>query len=317
MLDSFQRRGALRGLCLHVVVSLCALAGTALAAATRVPGTRVALEPPEGFTPAEQFAGFQRLNPAASIMVMERPGKVLQVYSGMTKEALAGQGITLLGSEVVTLDGQAAMLYHVTQPGPGGVVEKWMVLFGDDANTVMVVAGFPQASASSMSEPMKRAVMSTTWNPAQPVDKFEGLPFRLADTASFKVASRSARKVTLTTSGVDPRRAEDPVLVIVPSVNDEDIQDLESLARQRIGATATISQVTNISGSAVKVDGATGYELTGDATDANYGTALRVYQLIVVEGRKILMVQGRVAASQAAEFAPQFSRVARSVQRKR
>jgi hypothetical protein len=301
----------------RVVLGLCWLAGAAAAAPTRIPGTRVTLDPPEGFTPAEQFPGFQRTDQGASILVTEMPGRVVEVYAGMNKEALASRGITLLGKERLTVGGREAVLYHVTQEaGAGIVVEKWIALFGDDAHAVMVVGGFQQGTAGSMSDAMKRAVLSASWHPDQAVDWFEGLPFRVTETSSLKVGNRMSNGVMLAKPGtLGAMRPEDALVAVRAATEVLDIQDLESFAKERIGRTDGMTDLNRVIGKSTTVGGLPAYELTADAIDAKSGTAVQLYQLVVADGRQFFLVQGRVGRAQADEFMPQFGQVGTSLRR--
>jgi hypothetical protein len=57
-----------------VAVLSVATCGALYGEPVRVPGTRVSLNPPPGFSPAHQFPGFQNGDIQSSIMVTELPG---------------------------------------------------------------------------------------------------------------------------------------------------------------------------------------------------------------------------------------------------
>lgn len=88
-----------------LAVSICALAApSAPAAPVRVAGTRVSLDPPRGFVKAQRYPGFERADKKASIMVTELPGPAKDMQKGMTKEMLAGRGVTLIRSQTVRIE---------------------------------------------------------------------------------------------------------------------------------------------------------------------------------------------------------------------
>ena len=72
--------------------------GPVFAQGVRVPGTKVTLTPPDGFSLAQQYPGFEREVDQASIMVTELPGPAAEMIRVMTKEALAGRGMVLVAS---------------------------------------------------------------------------------------------------------------------------------------------------------------------------------------------------------------------------
>src|SRR5256885_13164099 len=78
------------------------------AAPTRVPGTAVNIDPPPGFGASARFPGFEDTGRAASIIVTELPGPAAKMQEGMTREALASRGMTLLRTETVKVDGKSA-----------------------------------------------------------------------------------------------------------------------------------------------------------------------------------------------------------------
>lgn len=284
--------------------------------AERVPGTKVTLEPPPGFSRAEQFPGFQKAEVGSSVMVNELSGPVSQLRAGLTEEGLASRGMMLLDSQKISLDGREALLLHVSQVAAGTQFEKWIVVFGDAAQSVMVVATFPQAVAGSMSEPMKQSVLSARWNPGAQVSGFEGLPFQLKENSVLKIANRISNTVILTRDGVrGPVSPEDPLLVVGASVSEIDLSDIEGFSRQRIAQTAGIDRLANIEGKTTTVDGLPVYELNAEARDVKSGTPIRIYQLVVADQRRYFLVQGLVGASAAAGFLPQFREIAHSLRR--
>ena len=80
--------------------------------------------------------------------------------AGFTPENLATRGMTLKGSEKVTLSGQAATLYHLSQSAGGTAFEKWIAATGDEKSAVLIVGTFPESKAQSMSAPIREAVLS-------------------------------------------------------------------------------------------------------------------------------------------------------------
>jgi hypothetical protein len=183
---------------------------------------------------------------------------------------------------------------------------------------VMIVATFPQALASELRKPMRDAVLSAEWNPSRRVDRFEGLRFRLTETDRLKIANRMANMLLLTAGGVAGRLSPgDPFLVVGSSISEADIHDLERFARQRLARMVTIKDLTNIEGRQVIVDGATAYELTADARDEKADTALRVYQVVLLDGRYYYLFQGKVGAAKADEYLPEFRQVTKSFWRTR
>lgn len=102
---------------------------TGFAAAVRVKGTSVSLDPPKSFSVTEEFPGFGRPDVGASIMVTEIPGPVSEVQKGMTTEGLATQGMTLLESRTEKVGGKDSLLLKVSQAS-GIEFEKLILVVG-------------------------------------------------------------------------------------------------------------------------------------------------------------------------------------------
>lgn len=305
-----------RGTALAILFALAA-PGAAAAQPQPVAGMRVVLQPPQGFIPAARFAGFQNEAARASIMVAEVPAAFSLMETRLTPESFAGEGMQLRSSEPFAADSLRGRLLAVTQAAPDGVTyHKWVLMFGDDSVTAIVTATYPEASAASLGEPMKQAVLSSRWSRA-PADRMAGLGFRITERPRLRVANRVGNAILLNTTGTIPNPTGSPLLVLGSSVAEVDLSDVEAFARRRIAQMDGISGLTNLTGSSFDVDGVTAYELVGDAVDADDGVATRVYQVIIPEGRHYILIQGFVAPDQAAEFIPEFQALARSVQRTR
>ena len=289
------------------------------AANERVPGTKVTLVPPAGFVPAEQFPGFQRVEAASSIMVTEMSAPSAEIRTAMTAEGLATRGMTLLNALPGKVADHDATLLHVSQIANGAVFEKWMLVFGDQANTVMVVATFPQALSASLSEPMRQSVLSTRWDPTQQVGLFDGLKFRVAETGRLKFARRVSNMIMLTRAGDQgPVAPGDPFAVVGASLSQIDVAaNLEGFSRQRLSQTAEITGLAGLVGRPTEVDGLPAYELTAEAKDLNTGTPLSLYQLVVAEGSHYYLVQGLVGQAQSQRYLPEFRQIAESLRRAR
>src|SRR5262245_50873456 len=176
-----------RAVAVSAMLALIAAASAAYAVPVPVPGTRVYLDPPSGFIPAERFPGFQREEKGASIMVTELPGPAATMQKGMTAKLLATRGMTLIRSQTVKVDGNDALLLHVSQSAAGVSFLKWMLVAGDAKQTVMVVGAFPKA-AGELSLPVRRAVLSTTWGAKRQIAPYEGLAFRVDATPALRLA---------------------------------------------------------------------------------------------------------------------------------
>ena len=299
------------------VISGCVLfPGVVLAERHRVPGTHVTIEPPDGFSPAEQFPGFFRADIGASIMVTELPGPFGEVRKGMTKEGLAARGMIFLESQTVQVDGREAFLLKVKQEAAGVEFLKWFLVAGDERGTTLVVGTFPSSSAKSLSAPVRLAVLSAAWDRQAKVDVFEGLLYRLEPTPKLKIANRMNNMILLTETGSPgPVGPGEPFYIAGNAVAQMDIPDLTAFSQARAVQTVNLSEVRNVSGRPIKIDGLDAYELLADATHKRTNTPIQLYQVIAPADGTFFIIQGFVEPARAVEFLAEFRRITDSFRR--
>jgi hypothetical protein len=300
-----------------LIAVFAALSAGSAAGADRVPGTAVTLTPPAGFSPATRFEGFENNESGAAISITEAWGSVRPLLNGMTVPKLAAQGMELVSFTEMTVAGGPAVLVHMIRKGAVVEFESWMLVRWKDARAVILVGTFDRTSPDSVRETVKSALLAATWDPSQLVDITENLPFRISETAELKIARRVGHVLTLTNEGSwDVVVGEGPLLNVERSIDEEDLSHLQAFARQRVRQTAQIIGVRDIQGEMVEVaDGLPAYELQASARDRISRAPLRVYQLLIADGRRYFLVQGLIGPSQAERFVPQFREVARSLRR--
>lgn len=313
-LESFFRLSL--GPLLACVLALIASA-PALALPTRVPGTKVTMDPPAGFVPSARFPGFENAQQAASIVVSELPGPASAMQKGMTAETLATRGVTLLHRETVKVDGQDAVLLQGTQSASGATFSKWMLIAGDAKKTIMIVAAFPESAGGELSLKMRRALVSASWSGApRAVNPFEGLMYRVEATRKLRLAGRTAGMLVFSETGsIEPSGASDAILVVGNSISEVKIEDVESFARARATKTERTGPLKNIQGRAVTADGLPGYELVADTKDLKTGKNLSMYQFVVADDATYYLAQGFVSAKRAELMLPEFRKVTGSFRR--
>jgi hypothetical protein len=289
---------------------------TALAESITVPGTKVSLEPPQGFTLSKQFTGFMREDVTASIVVTEMPAPVAEIKDAMTKENLAKKDMVLLESTPIQHGGKEALLVKASQRLNGMDFLKWMLITGEDNATTMVVGTCPKQVAEELSAPIQQAVLSASINTALAKDVFEGLLFRIEPSEKLKIAGRMGSVLLLTETGETRAAAvEAPLLVIGNSVSQSTIDDLPAFAQARAAKTAQVKDMRNFEGRPITLDGMAAYELLADATDGKSDLPMRLYQVIAPNGDHYFIAQGLVGASRGEEMLPEFKRVTESFKR--
>jgi hypothetical protein len=259
---------------------------------------------------AQQFPGLQRAEMGASIMVTEIPAPYAKMKEGINAEGLATRGVSVTGVETVRLADREGVLMAGTQTAQGIVFKKWMLLFGDSTNSVMVMATFPLELSDQLSGQMRAAVVSSRWAPDTEVGVFEGLAFRVEPTAKLHISNRVSNLLLLAKPGhkgvVPP---QDPLMVVGTSLSEVEIDDVESFSRERLKQTAQISDIEYRNGRRVSVNGMNGYEVVATAKDARSGAPLFVYQAVLLETDRYFILQGFVGSERGDEYLAEFRAV--------
>jgi hypothetical protein len=290
-----------RALTLAVFVST--FTDPSFAQAVRVPGTNVTLAPPEGFSLAKQYPGFERPEVQASIMVTELPGAAADMIHGMTKPTLAGKGVMLISASDAVINHKPARLLHVRQKTTRGEVLKWILITGDAEKTIMIVGTFTESVSVGIGDSIKQSLLTTSWGSSISSISSEGLPFRVTPTARLKLARRVSNMLMFTESGTIGAPGSTEALYIAGhSVGHGQIGDLRGFSESRATQTTLTTGVTNFMGHLIQADGLDAYELEADAADARSGSAMRLYQVIVPDETGYFILQGLSGADRSGEI---------------
>lgn len=280
------------------------------------PAAGVKLIRPSGFDDAENFHGFQQPSTQSSVMVLMIPGPYAETTRGFTAEQLKTRGITLRSKEAVEIDGETGLLLSVTQNAYGTEFAKWIVAFGSETETRMVTATFPQSEEANLSDALKEVVLSTKIDDTPATTPGDDVGFAMEASAKLKLTKGIGKMLMYTKDGAIPAKSlEDPMFIAALSLSKISIDNKREFAVQRLFQTAhtRISSVT--SNSEIKINGLEGYEIVADAEDADSGTALKVYQVVLYAEGSYILMQGLVGVTVADQYLPEFKTMARSFTR--
>jgi hypothetical protein len=283
-----------------------------------VPGTKVRLVPPEGFTAATTFVGFQKLDIACSILVRQMPAPYAQMARGMTAENLASRGVKLISKETVQLPGGEGTLMKGSQSNQGVDYMKWFLLFGDPSHTVIIVATCPNVSWPSMSAPLEKSLLTATEGPAPKVDPFEHLPFKISPVAPLRFAKKLDRSVIYCESGGIPTATPDEaVLVVAPSEGTARVGNRRSYTLKRLRATTTVKSIRTVSVVEVTIGGLSGFEVVAKAKDKKTNAPTVIYHVMLYdEDQTYFIIQGMVGPAKSETALETFRKSARTFEKK-
>ncbi len=284
---------------------------------TLVVGTKVSLEAPEGFTRATQFPGFWHEPFGSSIMVTEFPAPLAEISSGLSDPAQFKQkGMSLLNRQAIKVDGHSGFILKVKQSAFGIEYLKWLLVFGDDKESVIVTAMFPSNFERELSETMKLSILTTTWDRKKDVSPTEGLNFTIEEKGELKLSRRMVNMLTFTKTGRFPSKdIDDPVFIVGQSTARIQIVNPEEFAKARIAQTATLTDLEIEQTTKVTLDQLQGYEIVATAKDKDTGQPMTVYQVILFEEQSYFLMQGLISSKNRQPNLETFREMAKTFRR--
>ena len=286
-----------------------------LHAAERVPGTKVSIDAPAGFESTTQYPGFAMESTGASIIVTEAPAPYLELLKGMTPEAMAPRGMELLEKSEVKIAPGKAHLLRIRQAANGVTFLKWMLVFGHEKESVFVLAAVPEEFDKELGETMKKALLTTTWEPEAEIDFYEGLTFRVKESGDLKIATKVGNMIMMTRGGLkvqtDPRA---PMLLVGPSISEDWTVpgDKADYARERLVKTEILANAKLTSEKTVKFDGLSGYLMEAEATDRKSGIPLYAMQCMLFTDDGYYVLQAFVDAEEKPKYSKVFLTILKS-----
>lgn len=281
------------------------------------PACGISIRHPEGFEKAKSFEGFEQPEIQASVMAVRIPGPYSKVIAGFTREHMKARGWTLHSREEVKVDGVAGILVHFEQPAGGQVFLKWSLSFGDQQQTTMVTATFPKTRERELSARLKSAVLSTRPERAPGRDPAADLPFTIAASEKLRLTAGLSKTLAYTKDGVIPTRSpKDPLFIAAPALGKVIAADKRQFAERRLYQTAHTKRLMVESTVPITIDGLHGYESLAEGEDAQSGTPLVIYQVILFDNDSYILMQGLVGTDLRDEYLPEFKAIARSLKKK-
>jgi len=301
---------------LGCVVCIAWLAGENAVAAepVPVPGTRVSIPLPDGFTLASRFAGIADPSRGASVQVVELPAPVADMREDMNREALGARGLQVRTRDEVQAGIDNALLLDVVQPGEAGDDRLLILVAGSDQATVLLTARAPVPVEEALIEQLRKALLGSLWDPTRDVDAMASLAFTLDPAGGLQVAQTMMGSSVLLTLGGRQSRMEagEPFMIVGQSVADDAVQDLGDYAEQRLLRTDGIDQVMVSTRESLTIDGRAAVELLATAVGENELKST-VYQLLIADVGGYVLAQGHVATAGSDEWLPVFERIGRGI----
>ncbi len=285
----------------------------------RIPGTRVSLKPPAGFVLSSQFTGYQQESTNSSIMVTEMPAPFSELVAGFSDPTeLQKKAMTLVSRKELRIDDHYGVLLHLRQIAYGQALLKWCLILGEETETVLVTAAFPESHASELSETLKRSVLSSKWRPNESIALKEALPFTIEPQGQLQFAHRMGNSVIYTKGGVMPKASiEEPLFVVAPSVSKIAIEDTEAFAKGRLMQMDWLKNPIIEHMEEIEIDNLQGFEIVAYGQQVPSDIPILVYQAILFEQQSYYLIVGSVGNQSPQEHLEVFRKMTRTFRRRR
>jgi hypothetical protein len=282
-----------------------------------VGGTRIKLTPPADFTPASQFSGYQLESRGSSIMITEIPGPFAETSAGFSNPSeLKKRNMSVLNKQEVKLDGQTGLLLKVEQKAYETDFLKWLLVLGDEKETVIITATFPNMYEAELSEKLKASILTTTWDRKKSIIPTEGLSFTIEEKGELKLSKRVSNMLMFTKDGIFPSKdVNDPLFIIGQSISKTAIPDNEEYAKARVLQISQVKDIKIEQSDKITVDNLNGYEIVANGKDTKSGQPMLIYQVILFEEQNYFLVQGLAGNENRQANLEVFKQMARTFKR--
>lgn len=285
---------------------------------TTVPGTRIELLKPVGFLRSSSFPGFMQESMGATIMVTEMRAPYSELTAEFNASRIEAGGMSLLDKQDLAFEEFPGMLLHLTQSIQEMDFIKWVAIFGNEEQTVMITASFPREHAAVLSAPFRRVVVEARYDAKRVFDPFADLGYKLSSTSKLPFTQRVGNMLAYTMDRVFPAKSpEHPLLVVGQALSKLEIEDGKEFAERRIRQTAAVEGIEIVSTAPITVDDLPGFESEARARLPGSGEPMFVYQVILFDGDSYYLIQGLAGDRFREEYLPEFRESARSLERKR
>jgi hypothetical protein len=277
----------------------------------RAPGSNVILALPAQFEPAPEFGGFKHTTSPSSILVMTFPTPMAsEQWRANQWDRLKEAGVSNFEIETIEHGGGEAVWGTGEQTAPdGSQIRKYVLLFGDDTATIMVVGNAARGDESVVRD----GIRSARIDPGAAESADEQLSFSVDDVDGLIRRKPVAGSLALTETGPAPRRGVgDAALVLAPSISPAPLNDAMEFARWRLRQVPHFAEAQIVTADWTEVGSHRGVRITARAQEEGVNIA-GVLTLIPTGPDSYFMAFGRVDQPRRVEYFRKFDQVLESL----
>lgn len=262
----------MRSLSVLMVLALLGAAAVGPAAAEPVfpAGLRVGLDPPADAVVSKRFPGFEDPDRKVVITILDLPGAA---YPDLEAAAFGKSqpGLKDFKRETFPFDNGMGFLITGSSEQNGVTLHKWFFLttaFGGRVNdlTALVTVEVPETAAAVYTDAViRKALRSITFRPPPVDEQVRQLPFKLGNTAGFRVMQVMPGGGVILTEGPSDNLNAQPYMIIgVGRGGPSEASDRSRFARDLL-ASSPLQDLTVQSSETLRINGWPGHEIRATA----------------------------------------------------
>lgn len=258
------------------------------------PGLRIGLEPPGDLRPSTQFSGFEDFDRKVAISILDLPAGA---YAELERTANAKDSHGLAGTkrENFSFRGGTGLLLTGLVKGKDVTLHKWILLAAAPVNedlTALINVEVPEAALAIYSDAIiRKALASVTFRPAPIQEQLGLLPFKVAQSAGFRVMKVFPPSGLILTDGpTDDLSKQAYAIVTIGRGSPEQPDDRARFARDLLEQTP-LRDIRMQSTEAMRIGGNPGFEIRAQA-EGRKGEPVMVAQWLRFSGGSYLRVVG-------------------------
>jgi hypothetical protein len=255
-------------------------------------GSKICIIPPDGFKKSDKFAGLEHKRSGSSIMVNEMQTSYDSISNGLNKENFLKQGVHVSLIENITINEVSGLLFTATQVARGSNYGKYILFFGTNEETYLIVGVYPE-NETEVGLEIKKSILTAVTLAEHPVDQINALDFTLdVSQTKFKLGNGPTNVLMYTVDGKIPTNSEDKsVLIATKSFSESRIDDHRKFAENRIkNLDITINKTEYIN--ELKINGISGIEIYAKGQNPKNGDIENVYLVILFTRKNYYMLVG-------------------------
>jgi hypothetical protein len=254
-----------------------------------IPGTRLYIVPPPGFTVSNRFAGLEKgANSMVTVMDLVG-GNYYTNAKTFSKEKFASSGIEVFEYRELKVNGYRAK-YVSMQGDP--LTRTYALVFGDSTFSTMIMCVYGAEDTATGAQ-IIAALNTIHYDRGKTVDPFANAFFTIGENGSaFKFAKFSAGMYIYTLGGITDEKKMSDQLVLLMSVPMDEETSAQAVAEMMLAKTEKygLSDKKTSNRSGEKINGKEAYlvEVTGKIN----GEDALVFTAVVKNGDKAIIFNG-------------------------